>query len=244
MTLQEAIKRAPAIAAQAPAVTVSPNYQFIPTDRIVEQLQRENGWEISSVCQQGSSLVGNHRVDFRLPMETDERLLVGQVVPTAYLINNHSGVRRMTFGVGLEVCICSNQARTPLQASETDHVHRGGDLNLDRLVSALLSGRNRLLGQVMHMRSTTLDEGRRIEFATRAIMAHESLPSPSWVKRADVEAVLTPLRPSQRGDGSLWTTYNVVQENLIERGRSGRGVHEILRNESLNHQLWELALAV
>lgn len=56
--------------------------------------------------------------------------------------------------------------------------------------------------------------------------SHEALP------------LLVPQRESQRNDSSLWTTYNVVQENLIERGRTGRGVHEILRNEKLNHALW------
>ena len=58
-----------------------------------------------------------------------------------------------------------------------------------------------------------------------------------------LQQISTPRREAD-SEPTVWNTLNVVQENLIERGRRGKGVHEIIRNHNLNLALWQEATAL
>ena len=55
---------APSIFATSPSSKMTNKYEFVPTDKIMEYFERE-GWEISSVNQNGKGIHSVHEVKFR-----------------------------------------------------------------------------------------------------------------------------------------------------------------------------------
>ena len=56
---------APSIFATSPSSKMTNKYEFVPTDKIMEFFDRE-GWEISSVKQNGTGIHALHEVKFRM----------------------------------------------------------------------------------------------------------------------------------------------------------------------------------
>lgn len=249
MTLTEALAKAPAIGATAPAPRCSARYAFVPTLPIVEAML-ERGWTINNVHQNGKDdKFAMHRVTFGLPAFTgDSRRLLGEVWPTAHIYNSHNCSRRIAWCLGLEVCICSNQAHCPVDGigSELERFHllgHTGGFTPAALFDSAAECHMGLATAVNNMRQLTLRDSARLDLAHSALALLCNAVSPAFVPRGDAEPLLLAQRESQRDARDLWTTYNVVQENAIERGRRG-GVHEIRRNAALNQHLWRAATAL
>src|SRR5690606_37809137 len=89
----------------------------------------------------------------------------------------------------------------------------------------------------------------RMDFADLALRARW----PDVAPPVPAARLLEPRR-IQDADGSLWATYNMLQEHVIAgglRGRNGNGramntrsVREIRRNVDLNTRLWDHSLTL
>lgn len=249
MTLTEALLKAPAIGATAPAAHCTARYSFVPTLPIVEAML-ERGWTINNVHQNGhDDPFAMHCVTFGLPAFTgDSRRLLGEVRPTAHIYNSHDCSRRISWAVGLEVCVCNNQLHMPVDGvgEQLTRFHLLGHtagFTPAILFDSAAESHMGLATQVANMRQRTLRDSERLDLAQDALALLRGAVSRDFVPRGEAEWLLHAQRESQRDARDLWTTYNVVQENAIERGKRG-GVHEIRRNASLNQQLWRSATAL
>jgi hypothetical protein len=242
MTLNEAIVLAPAIASEHPHPDVSSRYVYIPTQPIAQRML-DNGWELMSAQQNDKSdPFASHRLTFGMPLQTEQtRALVGEMRPTAHLINSHNRTRKLEIELGIFVCICSNQAHTSILQSTETRIHLSGLGDVDRMLDAVLNSSGTLIGTINQMRTRILTPQQQVHFARRSLMHADSRGGPDFIDVVDAERILIPQRESQRDVRDVWTTYNVIQENIIERGRRGKGVYEILRNSRLNKQLWDEA---
>lgn len=246
MTLTEALTRVPAIGATAPATHCSARYAFIPTVRLLEPLLAQ-GWTIESVHQNAQpDMHALHRVDLRMPATPLGERLVGELFPTATIVNSHNCTRQLSWDLGMHVCVCNNQLITPVEGLG-EHIVRRHAGDAETIIASLLglgAKPDSAIGAITRMQAVELDYIDRLGFACKALMHATKRPSVDWIDPDDALPLLLAPRESQRNARDVWTTLNVVQENLIERGRTGRGIHEILRNTRLNKALWSEAVAL
>ena len=244
MTIQDLIEVCPAVVATQPHARASARYEFIPTLPLVERLCSA-GWQIASARQNARTErdTGAHSVMFDLPGQDGVRR-VGQYRATAYLFNSHDCTRRFSLAAGLSVCACDNQLHVTVEGiGETlDHIHLGGDFDLSAAMKLVENKHSNIALTVGRMTSQFLCQEDVWNFGQRALMHVNGHASPLFVRDADVEYAITPRREEDK-ELTLWNTLNVVQENLIQRGRRG-GLHEVLRNHKLNVALWNEATAL
>lgn len=239
---------APSIFAGSAYHEMSSRYGFIPTSAVLEALRRE-GWLPVAAQEQRVRLEDKrgftrHVVRFR---HGDVRLEnVGDVLPEIVLLNSHDGTSAYQMHAGLFRLACRNGLVVADSTFQKIAVRHQGDV-VGRVIEGtaeVVRDLPRITHQVQTMRAITLQPEEQRIFADAAMTLREStLPlAPEQV-----------LRPRRAADTNpdLWTTYNVVQENLIRGGlrtrtatgrrTSTRAVSSIQEDTKLNKALWQLA---
>jgi Domain of unknown function (DUF932). len=246
---------APSVFAEKPMDGVSSRYKFYPTYKVMEKLE-EDGWKIFDAHQMrartGDNTVTKHVLRFRHP-EFQLPTKVGDSVPEMVVINSHDKKTAFSVRFGMFRLVCSNglivQSRN-LGSMKLRHAHP-----LDQVMEAveILIKKAPAIGSTIgEMQMIDLDEYERQTFAKKAleIRYHGHVPDVS----VPVEKLLEHHRTEDAGK-DLWTTYNVVQENLTQGGlsyeRPGkngkqrqaslRGVKNVMDDLRLNVGLWEEA---
>lgn len=246
MTLAEAIERAPAIGADSPEPSVSSVYQYVDTRRVLCPLI-ERGWTIMRVRQnKRDDRYAMHSVTLGVP---DVPRDIGVATPTATIYNSHDRTRRLTLQVGLFVLICGNGLCVEVAGlSQTvSKIHlQGGDFegSIAALCDSTIESHASIAQDYNAFRATELSDSQRVRYAQDALAARRGLPNGQWVPARDAEQLLMPLHEGQRNKHDLWTTFNVVQERVVERGARGHGIQEVRRNAALNNTLWQNARAL
>lgn len=260
LTLDAVRTLAPSVFAERPWDGVSDRYTFIPTINVVESLISE-GWNIMKATQQATRIEGKqdftrHLLRFR---RNCNELVVGDVFPEIVLLNSHDRGSAYQMHAGFFRKVCSNGlivadttfARLSIRHSGKviDDVRRGADQIAHEMPA--------LLANVEQMQTLDLTPDERGVFAAAALT----------LKYDDQEKVpLDPTRLLARrryGDEKpdLWTTMNVLQENLTKGGipyqipahrdeegryvpssrRHTRKVSSIQEDTKINKALWMLA---
>lgn len=254
---------APSVFAEAPHESRSSRYDYIPTSRIVDGL-REEGFEpvkviTSRTSDESKKGFEKHMIRFR--QRSTGQISVGDTFPEVVLVNSHDGSTSYNLMAGLFRLACSNGMIVPQDEVGEIHIrHKGGQV-IDDVIDASFT----VLDQSMRA-IEVIDQWKGIELDTRqqaalAVGAH-------YLKFADkdgqIDTPITPdqlLTPRRVGDRSndLWSTFNVVQENVIKGGLRGvrpaqgqkkhrrvttREVKGIDGNVHLNKALWKLAEAL
>jgi len=179
--------------------------------------------------------------------------LVGDSLPEIVVINSHDGSTGLQLWSGIFRIVCSNGL---VVASETygkvSLPHRG-DLQ-GKVIDAsykVIDNANKALTGVQEWSKIGMTRADQLDFAAAALVTrYDSL------KDAPVQPheILKVNRSEDQGS-DLWSTFNVVQENLIRGGvgslrqldngrigfRSVRPVRGVGRNVDLNADLWRLA---
>jgi hypothetical protein len=251
LTNADLTRIAPSIFASNAAPHLSTRYSLIPTANVLDALRGE-GWGVVKAAEcrvrkPGAREFTKHmlrlrRVDGAAPM-------VGDSFPEVVLINSHDGSSGYQLHAGLFRLVCSNGLVVDNGTFDRISVRHTGR-SADEVVEAsfkVLDQVPALAASVDGMRSLQLTAGEQTAFATAALVAKYG------DEKAPVEAdqILRARRYEDR-DGSLWSTFNRVQENLINggvRGRSAetrrrittREVTGIDKNVGLNKALWTLA---
>lgn len=259
LTLDQVRQHAPSVFADRPWEGVSHRYSFIPTISVVQSLITE-GWSITDARQQRVLLQDKtnftrHILRFR--RDDAVALHVGDVYPEVVLINSHDRGSAYQMHAGLYRLVCSNGlvvddgtfARLSIRHSGRviDDVRHGAD-NIIREVP-------RILTDVKEMQAIELVPNEREVFAKAAL----ALRFDDSVSVQPYQALV----PKRYGDDKtdLWTTFNVIQENLIRGGiryavpahtneegmrvparrARTREVKSIREDTKLNKALWTLA---
>lgn len=233
----------PAAFASTPSNRVSDRYSFISTSDIVDEL-RDRGWQPVRATQnrRGDMAHGTHRINFRQP-DIDYRG-VGDVVPEISLLNNHMGLSKARLFAAMFRLACSNGMVVATgMVTQAVVIHRGeASIEIDGALDEATETLGIAAEQIRDWRGIELGQLQRVEFAREAglIRGHQD-------GHFNPHAFLTTRRSIDEGS-DLWTTLNVVQENVIRGGvRAGsnrrrlRGITNVSEDQRINTALWELA---
>ena len=254
LTVDQIRKAAPSAFAPAPHDSRSARYAYIPTSTVLEGL-REQGFEVFSAMQANCRSEGRrehtkHLLRLRHIGTEGRSMVVGDTVSEICLLNSHdgsssyqmfAGVFRLTCLNGLMVC------DSTLGAVKIPHSGKVQDRVIDGAYD-ILDGCIRVRESQDNMASLTLDHEEKTLFAQAALTLRYDDEEKGAPIRADQL-----LSPRRRGDtpNDLWTTFNVVQENIVKGGlaartarnarTSTREIKGLDQNVKINKALWMLA---
>lgn len=253
LTNDQLYRYAPSIFATEPHESRSERYTYIPTINVLDGL-RNQGFEPFFATQSRSRIEGKseftkHMLRLRQVSDIERKAVVGETVNEIVMVNSHDGTSSYQLIAGVFRFVCSNGMMVSDGTIENIRVQHKGNIVDDVIGSAF-----RLMGQfgrvdesIDMMRSLALVDGEREVFAKAALaLKYEEGKEP-----INEYQLLRPVRSEDRGN-SLWNTFNVVQEHLLDggvRGRSAtsgrtqttRPVTGIDQSVGLNRALWVLA---
>lgn len=228
----------------------SERYAYIPTFKVIDALRREGFAPTQagqSASRLGRSLHTKHMIKFsRLDAQGPQR--VGDTVPQVALVNSHDGSSAYSLIAGLYRLVCSNGLMVADSTVESIRVPHTGDI-VNRVIEGsytVIEGAGKAAEVSDDWRAITLTDAEAGTYANAAALLR-------W--DGDKGAPIHPTqmlktRRSEDNARDLWTTFNVVQENLVRGGQRGRDanarrftvrpVNGIDGNVKLNRALWAL----
>ena len=243
---------APSIFATQPWHAMSDKYAFIPTITVVEAL-RQNGLVPVSAVQSRTRVPGKgeftkHQIRFRQISGEGVTRFLGQLFPEVVVTNSHDGASAYKVDAGLKRLICLNGLMVDDSIIGAVSVRHSG--NPDGIIDAsyeVIDQMPKAIESVESFQRLQLAPAEQAAFATAAIaLRYDEGEAPVTPAQ-----VITPRRVQDRAT-DLWTSFNVVQENLVQGGLRGRNpetlrrartraVTGIAENTKLNKALWTLA---
>jgi len=247
LTNDEIARYAPSVLASEAHESRGERYSFIPTIQVLDGL-RDNGFQPYEVRQTRVRDASKrehtkHVVRLRHP----DAVSTQDEVPEIILLNSHDGSSSYQLLAGFFRFVCSNgliagdvlnDVRVRHSGNVVDNVIEGSFTVLENVETAA--------ARIEQYKATELTPHEQHAFAAAALQLRWE-PEETPIIPAKV---LQPRRWEDRSD-SLWTTFNRVQENLLQgglRGRSQTGrrtttraVQGVTENVRLNRGLWTLA---
>ena len=241
---------APAIFADAPHASRSERYSFVPTIAVLDAL-RSGGW-VPVAAMQGRardlSRIGVQRHVVRLRHPDMVARSVGDLVPELVVVNSHDGTSSYQLHAGVFRLVCGNGmvvADTTFAKVAIPHFAVKPAEILEASYE-VIEDVPQVVGAVESMRALPLSTEEQTIFAREAASLRwddDKLP-------IDPAQLLTTRRREDRA-ADLWTTLNVVQENMIRGGLRGRtttgkrqrtfGIKSAAEDTRINKALWRLA---
>lgn len=246
---------APSVFANEAAARTSERYNFIPTIDVVESLKKE-GWLPVWATEQSirkESREGFQKHMLRLRHQSADLECfknVGDSCVELVLTNAHDGTAAYSLHAGVFRKVCSNGLIVADETFAAMKVRHDSKNEVDGVIEAsyrVLDEVPEIQGSIDEMLSVPLKDDERMALANSALCLR-------WDKEEDTpiraEQLLRPRRYGDR-EKDLYTTFNVIQENLIRGGVRGRNkknnrtttraVKSINENVKLNKALWTLS---
>jgi hypothetical protein len=261
---EDELRRAvPSIFATRPHASRSERFRVIPTIEVLRGLEQE-GFVAVGARQSGSrdaTKTDYTRHMIRLRRLDDARQhRVGDTVCEIILRNANDGTSAYELMAGLFRIRCLNSLVARIATLDSIRVRHSGDA-----LAKVIDGTYRVLGQAEAVLAAPRDWSRIAldcdSKAALAASAHALRFGDAEGKVATIKPaqLLTPRRADDRGD-DLWTTLNVIQENVMRGGLSARapastdqhgrwrrgrvvttrGITNIDQDVKLNKALWVL----
>jgi hypothetical protein len=251
MTNDQIINIASAAGATAPIADVSSRYTFVPTIEAVDLL-RSLGWFPVSAEQSGTrGKEGFQKHMIRFAQGSNLELTTGEERVDLVLYNSHNTSSAFKLAASVWRKICGNGLMVASEFAEFSHRHVGfNEIDFMQSANKIADSASMIQSRVETFKAIQLSPAERAIFANAA---HELVYD---------EPAKAPIRPDQllherRYDDEgkdLFTSYNVIQENIIKGGVKGwgqdqfgrakrtttRAVKSIDRNLKLNKVLWSL----
>lgn len=242
------LQRAPSVFAEAPHASRSGRYAYVPTIKLIEGLA-DHGWYPTQASEQRAR--NSDRYGFTkhlVRLQNDTLPKIADTAPQILLLNSHDGSSTYQMRAGFYRFVCSNGLVVGEDLLPAMRVKHTGDA-----IQEVIEGSYRiieevpaLLGSIEGMAGLQLSEGERRAFARGAL----ALRFDGKAAPISEDQVLHPRRHEDEKP-DLWTTFNVLEENLIKGGMRGRdansrrrrvrGITGIDGNVALNQALWTLA---
>ena len=253
------MRMAPSIFATAPHHEVSDRYGFQPTIDVVDALRFE-GWmpvdaTQKNVRDKSKRELTTHLLRFR---RLDNEVMIGDSVAELLLKNAHDRSSAFVLHAGVFRMACANGIVIADSTLQKMSVRHGKNIVGDIIEGSyeILEEVPALADHVCGMQATDLtDEERAIFAQTAYTFAHGERTENDLTSVDNITAQM--LRPKRRSDTGtdLWSTFNVIQENVIRGGirtmkrneqgyvkrSTKRAVNNIDKNIKLNKALWEMA---
>jgi len=257
LTDKALMRVAPSVFATQPFEEMSSRYSFIPTIEVVNRL-RDKGW--LPVMARETKARTEERFGYTKHMirlrQSDAPVLVGDTIPEIVLVNSHDGGSAYQMLLGLFRLVCSNGLMVDNGSFERINIRHSGDVIGEVLYAARHTAKEapRLIPAIKRMQAKQLTDRQKMAFSTAALTLKYDLDEKNGKLLAPItpDQILIPRRYADRGD-DLWTTYNIIQENLLKGGIRGHSSNETTRrvrtrevksvseNIRLNRALWTLA---
>lgn len=239
----------PAVFAVAAHESTGSSYKFVSTERVLGALAQAGFLPVAARQTQSrtrSPLHARHVIRLRRRFET---VSVHDCVPEILFLNSHDGTSAYQLRVGLFRAVCANGLLVAMGGLPVWRVLHRGD-HVEGVVRAALEVSERFteLGHLVeNMRRTEMYRDEQLQFAHSAMLLRFPEAPHGGLEASQL---LVPRRPEDIGN-DLWHTLNVIQENVIRGGLSGRtatgrarrtrGITAIREDIRLNTGLWELA---
>ncbi len=242
---------APSVFATNPISDVSNRYQFIPTFDVVKRLQNE-GWmptkvQESYVRNQENQGYQKHLIRF----QRQDLILNGEAIEVV-LINSHNRSAAYQLMAGVFRFICSNGmiVGDTFERISVKHIN----FDPDAVVKAsyeIIENAPKIAQNMQEMKAIELNKDEKEIYAESAALTvygeRTAIPF-------DASRLLTPRRYDDRNKNDLWSTFNIVQENMMKGGMRGlkrdkngnfrrvttRKIKSIDKDVRLNKALWNL----
>jgi len=253
------LANAPSIFAIAPHHEVSDRYGFMPTIDVVDALRGEGWYPVDAtqknVRDKSKRELTTHLLRFR---RLNDEIKIGDSVVELLLKNAHDRSSAFVLHAGIFRMACANGIVIADSTFQKLSVRHGKNI-----VGDIIEGSCRVIDEVPaicstveDMQATELSPQERAIFARTAYtFAHGEQDENSLT--SDASIVNQVLRTKRRSDESkdLWTTFNVIQENIIRGGvktakvndegrvrrSTKRAVNSIDKNIKLNKAIFEMA---
>lgn len=228
----------------------SDRYVYVPTIEIVEGLRSE-GWQpffaVQSVPRDGSR---HGHAKHMLRLRRDDQIGKAEAAEVI-IVNSHDGTSAYQMFAGMLRFVCTNSMIAGDRFEEVRVSHKGKIQ--DQIIEGVFTVAEdfpRLIDASEQMKETRLSE------PEQRVLAEASLVARYGEEDSPVrpEQIINPRRREDVGQ-SLWTTFNVIQENVLRGGLSGRRqnasgqirrsttrpINGIDQGVGINRALWTLA---
>lgn len=249
------------ITQEAKAGKTSEKYSFIPTTRIISDLDRA-GWfpvEAQEANAKGDNKgFQKHLIRFR----NDAVVSSGsRFQPEIVMTNAHNGKASFKLMGGGINFVCLNGLIVADSIVEEHTIRHQGYTEevVNEAVYSIIEEMPKVYDSIERFQDIRLDQDEQFAFAKGALMLTFDDEQLEGVMLDDsAHKLMRPLRREEQ-DGNLWNSFNVVQEKLIKGGRflktnkdplsrpkttKRRAVKSIDKNVDINRGLWAYAEAL
>jgi len=255
---------APSIFAREAATCLSEKYRFVPTIEVVEALREEGFFPVSVAASRSKTEDRRDYVKHTLRLRREADLgvelkrggAVNTCVPELALTNSHNGTSGFILDAALHRLVCSNGLVCADSQGSLRYRHSGKDDLVGRIIEGayeIVEDFPAIANQVDAWSGIHLDGRQRLAFAQAALPLRFDADAVTGAYPVAPDQLLTPRRYGDTRD-DLFTTFNVVQENLVRGGlysgtkngrrQTTRKVTSVDRDLRLNRALWTLADAL
>ena len=249
LTTTELMTQAPALFTEEPHHQVSEQYHFIPTIEVINEIKQHNWYPVSvqeaSVRDLDKEGYQRHLVRFR---HFDDLLNPQANAVELLLFNSHDRSTAFSISAGIYRFVCANGlviSDSVFESYKIKHIGaRGSDVKT--AIENITAIKPKLQAKINTLESIDLTRQEQESFARSAIPLR--FDKQLMVKSNDL---LVPHREEdERND--LYTTLNVIQENLLRGNISGvnretgrrftsREITSIGKDVDVNQGLWDIA---
>ena len=248
---QQLFAKAPSIFATEPYRELSDKYKFIPTIDVVDALAAQ-GFTPAKVMESrvrnlDKAGFAKHAIRFR---NSDILPQVGDLVPEIVLVNSHDGTSAFQISAGLYRLVCSNGLTVGSDQMTVRQRHSGQIDDILEGVFSVVDDFPEVARTAREWQGIQLTPAQQIAFARAAAPLRWDSGDEDQAPPINPSHLLQPWRGVDSGK-DLWTTFNVVQENIIKGGvrakgsdgrrRRSKAVNSVNEDQRLNKALWTLA---
>ena len=257
LTIQDIKYKAPSVFATEAWNQTSDKYRFVPTIEVVNALMEKGFVPMTAVqgrCRiEGKTEYTRHVLRFRhadfagLNNRAD---LLG--VPEIVLMNSHDRSSAYKIMMGIFRQVCSNGLIACLDDVGFTVRHSGSKDLTQQVIDAsfeVIENAPKVAAKVEQWSNIILNPKQQLALASAALELRTSPIKVEPEQLLNARRTIEYKKPN--GDRDLYTTYNVVQENMIKGGRYGksektgkitkmRAVNNIGDDIKLNKALWRL----
>lgn len=249
LTNEQLRELAPTLFTQEPHYEVSDKYHFIPTINIIEEIKSHN-WYPMRVSQAGvkdeeKEGYQQHCVRFR---HFEDLLNPQENAVELLLFNSHDRTKSFSISAGIFRFVCANGLVVSESVYESYKIKHLGDRDNDvaDAIRSITAIKPKLMAKINTLSSIQLSQLEKETFAKLSIPLR-------FEEHLEInhQDLLIPHREEDCKD-DLYTTLNIIQENLIRGNVSGvnketarrftsKEIKSITTDTQVNRGIWELA---
>jgi hypothetical protein len=247
LTHEALFQQAPSIFSAEAHEKVSDKYAMIPTIECVKGLEKAGYYPVSAKESRSRDAQNRPFAKHMIRFRKHDHIELGGNVPEIVLFNSHNGLSSYQLKAGIYRLVCANglivgndmfHSRVKHQGNAVEKVIEAADHIIEIMPKAI-----EVAGEWRDIRLTTEQKRAFAESASLLKWSPEEI-------EISPERLLLPRRLTDQSN-DLWTTFNVIQENMIKGGMryykpdsfkrgTTRKVESVQENSRLNTALWNL----